>query len=157
MYEESFIERLPKLLQKRGFENVMCVRAENGMDEFSTNTKNKVFYLHNDKITSMIVDPQRYGLTHSSISDIQVSTYEQAVSSFVSVLKGVANKAMTETTALNAAAGLMVANKAESFSEAIETSLEVIDSGKAFDLLEQFVKNYGDGEKLEEITKCKTC
>ncbi|NIP62946.1 MAG: anthranilate phosphoribosyltransferase [Nitrosopumilaceae archaeon] len=151
VYSEIFIDRLPRILQKRNFENVMCVRAENGMDEFSTNVKNKVSFLHENKIKSMVVDPQNYGLTKSSLDQIQVSTFEQAISSFVSVLKGTANRSMIETTALNAAAGLIVANKAESFSEGIELSLKTIESGRSFQLLQDFVKDCGDLNKFEEI------
>ena len=57
----------------------------------------------------------------------------------------------TETTALNAAGGLIVANIANNFEEGVEIALETIKNGKAFGLLENFVKDTGDFQKLKEI------
>jgi anthranilate phosphoribosyltransferase len=58
---------------------------------------------------------------------------------------------MIETTALNAAAGLLVGNVVNSFEEGIELALNTIIEGKAMNLLEKFVADIGDIEKLKEI------
>ena len=49
---------------------------------------------------------------------------------------------MIETTALNAAGGLIVANIANNFEEGVEIALNTIKDGKAFSLLEKFVATY---------------
>ncbi len=59
---------------------------------------------------------------------------------------------MIETTALNAAGGLIVANIADNFEEGVEIALNVIKDGKAFKTLENFVADTGDASKLKEIT-----
>jgi anthranilate phosphoribosyltransferase len=59
---------------------------------------------------------------------------------------------MIETTALNAAAGLLVGNVVNSFEEGIELALNTIIEGKAMSLLEKFVADIGNIEKLKEIT-----
>jgi anthranilate phosphoribosyltransferase len=59
---------------------------------------------------------------------------------------------MIETTALNAAGGLIVANVANNFEEGVELALETIKSGKAISLLEKFINDTGDISKLKEIT-----
>jgi anthranilate phosphoribosyltransferase len=71
----------------------------------------------------------------------------------VTVLNGSANKTKIEITALNAAGGLIVSDMADSFTDAVELALNTIHSGKAFDKLENFVKNCGDIEKLEGAKK----
>ena len=58
---------------------------------------------------------------------------------------------MIETTALNAAGGLIVANIAKNFEEGVEIALKTIRDGSAYRLLENFVKDTGDYEKLKEI------
>jgi anthranilate phosphoribosyltransferase len=58
---------------------------------------------------------------------------------------------MIETTALNAAGGLIVANIAKNFEEGVEIALKTIRDGKAFGLLENFVKDTGDYTKIKEI------
>ena len=72
--------------------------------------------------------------------------------SFVGVLNNTANQAMIETTALNAAGGLIVAGIADNFEQGVEIALNTIKDGKAFSLLEKFVADTGDISKLKEIT-----
>jgi anthranilate phosphoribosyltransferase len=67
------------------------------------------------------------------------------------VLNDTANQAMIETTALNAAGGLIVANIANNFEEGVELALNTIKDGRAMSLLEKFVKDTGDISKLKEI------
>ena len=101
----------------------------------------------------MVIDPQDVGLQRGNISDIQINTKEDAIRSFVDVLNDTANKTKIEITALNAAAGLIVSDIANSFDEAVELALTAIHSGKAFGKLKNFVKNCGDMEKLEEVER----
>nr|AIE93667.1 anthranilate phosphoribosyltransferase (trpD) [uncultured marine thaumarchaeote AD1000_39_D02] len=131
----------------------MAVRSADGMDELSTTSKNQICMLKNNEITKITLDPQKVGLQKGNISDIQISSKEDAIKSFVDVLNDTANKTKIEITALNAAGGLIVSDIASSFDEAVELALETIHSGKAFDKLKNFVKNCGNIEKLEEVEK----
>jgi anthranilate phosphoribosyltransferase len=97
------------------------------------------------------IDPEVVGLHKSSLQDIQIKTKEDAIKSFVRVLNNTANQAMIETTVLNAAGGLIVANIAKNFEEGVELAKKTIQDGKAFRLLEKFVKDTGDYSKLKEI------
>ena len=147
----EYLDRLPLILKRRGAENIMTVRSENGMDEFSTIAKNRVGILRNNKIMMNAIDPQVLGLHKSVLKDIQIQTKDDAIKSFVGVLNNTANSAMIETTALNAAGGLIVANIANNFEEGVELALNTIKNGNAFRLLERFVADTGDISKLKEI------
>ena len=153
VFSENYQERIVKILQRKNAETVMAVRSADGMDELSTTSKNQICMLKNNTITKMTLDPQEVGLQKGNITDIQISSKEDAIESFVTVLNGSANKTKIEITALNAAGGLIVSNIADSFADAVELALNVIHSGKAFDKLENFVKNCGDIEKLEGVKK----
>jgi len=153
VFSDDYQERIVKILQRKNAETIMTVRSDDGMDELSTTSKNKICLLKNNIITNMIIDPQDVGLQRGSISDIQINTKEDAIKSFVDVLNDTANKTKIEITALNAAGGLIVSDIANSFDEAVELALTTIHSGKAFDKLKNFVKNYGDMEKLEEVER----
>ena len=98
------------------------------------------------------IDPEVLGLHKSTLQDIQITTKEDAIKSFVGVLNNTANQAMIETAALNAAGGLIVANISKNFEEAVELALDTIKNGKALSLLEKFVQDTGDISKLKEIT-----
>jgi len=153
VFSDDYQERIVKILQRKNAETIMTVRSDDGMDELSTTSKNKICLLKNNIITNMVIDPQDVGLQRGNISDIRVSTKEDAIKSFVDVLNDTANKTKIEITALNAAGGLIVSDIANSFDEAVELALTTIHSGKAFDKLKNFVKNCGDMEKLEEVER----
>jgi len=153
VFSEDYQERIVKILKRKNAEIIMAVRSADGMDELSTTSKNQICMLKNNTITNMVLDPQKVGLQKGSIADIQINSKEDAIKSFVTVLDGSANKTKIEITALNAAGGLMVSDIADSFTDAVELALNTIHSGKAFDKLENFVKNCGDIKKLEEVKK----
>ncbi|NNM03190.1 MAG: anthranilate phosphoribosyltransferase [Nitrosopumilus sp.] len=151
VFSTEFLDRLPTILKRKGAENIMTVRSDDGMDEFSTSAVNRVCILKNDKVLMNAIDPEVVGLHKSKLKDIQIKTRDDAVKSFVGVLNNTANQAMIETTALNAAGGLIVANIADNFEEGVEIALNTIKDGKAFSLLEKFVKDTGDISKLKEM------
>jgi len=153
VFSDEYQERIVKILQRKNAETIMTVRSDDGMDELSTTSKNKICLLKNNIITNMVIDPQDVGLQMGDISDNQINTKEDAIKSFVDELNDTANKTKIEITALNAAGGLIVSDIANSFDEAVELALTTIHSGKAFDKLENFVKNCGDIKKLEEAKK----
>ena len=152
VFSIEYLDRLPLILKRKGAENIMTVRSDDGMDEFSTSSTNRVCILRDDKVLMNAIDPEVVGLHKSSLKDIQIQTKEDAIKSFVGVLNNTANQAMIETVALNAAGGLIVANISNNFEEAVELALNTIKDGKAFSVLEKFVQDTGDISKLKEIT-----
>ena len=151
VFSIEYLDRLPLILKRKGAENIMTVRSDDGMDEFSTSTTNRVCILKEGKVLMNVIDPEIIGLHKSKLEDIQIKTKKDAIESFVGVLNNTANQAMIETTALNAAGGLIVSNIAKNFEEAVEIALNTITSNKAFRLLEKFVKDTGDISRLKEI------
>lgn len=151
VFSIEYLDRLPIIMKRKGVENIMTVRSDDGMDEFSTSSVNRVCILRNDKVLMNAIDPEVLGLHKSSLKDIQIKTKEDAIKSFVGVLNNTANQAMIETTALNAAGGLIVANIADNFEEGVEIALKTIKGGHAFKLLERFVSDTGDISRLKEV------
>lgn len=151
VFSIEYLDRLPAILKRKGVQNIMTVRSDDGMDEFSTSATNRVCILRNDKILMNAIDPEVIGLHKSKLEDIQIKTKDDAIKSFVGVLNGTANQAMIETTALNAAGGLIVANIVNNFEDGVEMALNTINDGKAFKLLENFVTDTGNISKLKEI------
>ncbi len=151
VFSNEYLDRLPAILKRRGGENIMTVRSDDGMDEFSTSATNRVCILRDGKVLMNAIDPEVVGLHKSSLNDIQISTRKDAIKSFVGVLNNTANQAMIETTALNAAGGLIVANIANNFEEGVELAMNTIKDGKAFKTLENFVADTGDISKLKEM------
>jgi len=153
VYSKEYLSRVISLLESRGSESVITVISEDGLDELSTTSKNYIYQLNKGEVTSSILDPTELGLSKAKLSDLQISTKDEAISAFVSVLNGTAKKPMLEITALNAAAGLIVGGFSEKFDEALSISLQSIKNGKAYDLFRDFIKYCGDVTKLETFEK----
>ncbi|MDP3779738.1 MAG: anthranilate phosphoribosyltransferase, partial [Nitrosopumilaceae archaeon] len=151
VFSENFLERVPNLLKKKNAKTIMAVRSKDGLDELSTTSKNLVCLLKNEKIETLVLDPQEFGLKKSEIKQLQVTTKENAIDAFVSVLNCSANKAMIETTALNAAGGLIVADIADNFSSAIDIALDTLQSEKAYKLFKEFISFCGNKSMLKEL------
>lgn len=151
VFSSEYLERLPNLLLKRGAKNIMTVRSDDGLDEFSTSSSNRICLTKNNKILMNSINPEVIGLHKSKLEDIQINSKKDAINSFIGVLNNTANQSMIETTALNAAGGLIVANKAKNFDDALEMSLNSIKEQKAFNLFKEFVEDTGDIQKIREI------
>ncbi len=152
VFSPSYLERVIKLLQSQGSENVMTVFSNDGLDELSTTSKNQVCQLKEGKIRSFVLDPNNLGLSKAKLDDIQVSTKDEAIRSFVSVLNDTGKKAMIDMTALNAAAGLVVCGISERLDESLDIAFDAIHSGKSIDLFRNFIKHCGDISKVDELT-----
>lgn len=149
VFSDEYLERIITILKRRGAQNIMTVHSEDGLDELSITAKNKICFLKDGKVEKSILDPQKFGLHFATIKDLQISSKQDAIKAFLSVLNGTANRAMLEITILNAAGGLIVANIADGFDDGIQIAKATIDSGKAYLHFVEFVKNCGDFEKLK--------
>ena len=151
VFADDYIKRIVKIMQKNHSETILAVRSEDGMDELSTTSKNKACMLKNNEISEFIINPEEYNMEKGNLSDIQISTKQDAIDAFVNVLNNTANKTMKEITILNAAGGMIVGGLCDEFKDGVELATETINNGKAFEKLKQFAKENNAQEKLEGI------
>ena len=151
VFADDYIKRIVMIMQKNHSETILAVRSEDGMDELSTTSKNKVCMLKNNEISEFIINPEEYNMEKGNLSDIQISTKQDAIDAFVNVLNNTSNKTMKEITILNAAGGMIVGGLCDQFKDGVELATETINNGKAFEKLKQFAKENNAQEKLEGI------
>ena len=151
VFADDYIKRIVMIMQKNHSETILAVRSEDGMDELSTTSKNKVCMLKNNEISEFIINPEEYNMEKGNLSDIQISTKQDAIDAFVNVLNNTSNKTMKEITILNAAGGMLVGGLCDEFKDGVELATETINNGKAFEKLKQFAKENNAQEKLEGI------
>ena len=149
VFADNYIKRIVKIMQKNHSKTILAVRSEDGMDELST-SKSKVCMLKNNEITEFIINPTDYNIEKGNLSDIQISTKQEAIDAFVRVLNNTSNKTMKEVTMLNAAGGMLVGGMCDRFDDGVELARETIDSGKSFKKLKEFAEANHALDKLEE-------
>lgn len=169
----DLLYRIPRILLKRGAAKVVTVMSADGMDELSTSSANTMLTVmaawegegagggdSKEKggrgaiiaPQEAVVRPEDVGLHRSERHEIRVGSRQEALKAFVDALDGASGRrAMCETAALNAAAALLVADKADDLAGAVETCIDAIDSGRASAKLDGFVADCGDALLLEEI------
>ena len=150
VFADDYIKRIVKIMQKNNSETILAVRSEDGMDELSVTSKNKVCMLKNDKITEFTINTEDYNMEKGNLSDIQISTKQEAIDAFLSVINNTSNKTMKEITVLNAAGGMLVGGICDKFDEGIELARETINNGKTLEKLKQFAKINNALEKVKE-------
>ncbi|MEM3089489.1 MAG: anthranilate phosphoribosyltransferase [Candidatus Nitrosotenuis sp.] len=151
VFSEELLRRIVLLLQRRGAQSIMTAHSGDGLDELSTGAKNKICFLQNGKITDILLDPQQLGLQRAMLSDLQISSKQQAIKAFLSVLDGTANRSMSEIAMLNAAGGLVVGNIAKDFGEGLEIARNTLQSGAAYKFFVKYVTKYGNRDKIGEV------
>jgi anthranilate phosphoribosyltransferase len=130
---------LAEVLVRLGMKRTLVVWGEGNMDELTITGTSHVADGFDGKVTNYTIVPEDVGLTRASIEDIRGgATALEAAEQVRSVLKGEPG-AKLDMVLLNAGASLLIAGKADSYMEGVNKARETINSGAAFNKLEQLV------------------
>ena len=144
-------ERMARLLAGRGAETAMAVCSADGADELVTSCACRYALVSGGASESGTVSPEDVGLQKCGARELRVSGRAEALAAFVGAIDGTAPRAVRETAAFNAGAGLFVAGAAGSVKEGVQMSLEAVGCGAAAKKLDAFVADAGKPELLEAI------
>lgn len=150
--DHTMLERIPRIMSQCGSIRVMSVISKNGLDELSS-TSSSTICLYKDghsTVFSMSVDD--LGISESPLSDIIPDTKQESLQYFVGGISGNATDGIVHTTALNAAAGMVVAGMVDTIPEGFDIAMDTIRSGRALHTLCEFVREFGDIAVLEGMT-----
>lgn len=141
IYDRKKLMTITKVLQRLGRKNAVVMNGAGHMDEATLLGENHLVFLRGGEIEEVVIDPTDYGLTLCDKSDIAGGDGYENKEILESVLKGTATRAQIETVLLNAGIGLFVADEAKSIGAGIQKAREAIQSGKAYNKLQEVIKN----------------
>jgi anthranilate phosphoribosyltransferase len=139
VYDPALTETLAQVLCLMGTYRALVVHGADGLDELSVTGINKVTELHSGEITTYYLDPQELGLPRAELASLKGGLPEDNATIMRALLQGERGP-KRDTVLLNAAAGLLAAGKASDYREGLSLAAKSIDSGKALDKLEQFIR-----------------
>ncbi|OGO02463.1 MAG: anthranilate phosphoribosyltransferase [Chloroflexi bacterium RBG_13_52_14] len=139
VYDGNLTELMAEVLRTLGAEHAFVVHGADWLDELSTTGINKVSQLRNGKIKTFQLDPQELGLPKAKLSDLAGGNAETNVGITKSLLQGEKGP-KRDIVLLNAAAVLIIGDKARDFQEGLKLAAEAIDNGKALSKLKQLVE-----------------
>ena len=149
----TLIDKVAQLLKNVGREEALMFHAEDGLDELSNTCINQIGWLRNGCINKFVLNPKSFKISIAEPADLSVRSKEESVEHTFRVLNGTANEKRTDIVLLNAAASLMVANKADSFEDGIELARRTVQSGRAYQKLKSLIKSCSNMSVLEDLEK----
>ena len=117
-------------MKKLGSERAWVVHGSDGMDELTTTGPSTVAELRKGEVSVFEVTPEDAGLERATAEDLVGGTPQENAAAMTALLDGETG-AYRDIVLLNAAAALIVCNKAESLKEGAEMAALAIDDGGA--------------------------
>ncbi|MEE2863008.1 MAG: anthranilate phosphoribosyltransferase [Gemmatimonadota bacterium] len=136
--DESLLDLIPGALLELGHIRALVVHGTHGLDEVSPLGSTRVVELRNGALLDYEFDPESVGLSPVKASEIAGGEPEQNARIVKAVLNGETGAHRTAVV-LNAAAALLVSDRAPDWSSAVSLAGDTIDSGAASAALERLI------------------
>lgn len=140
VYDENLVEPLAKVLSNLGVKRGMVVHGCDGLDEATLTTRTKVCEIEEGVLSSYYLDPEELGLKYCTLAELIGGDAEENAGITRSILNGTEQGAKRDIVVLNAALCLYLAGKAATIKSALPLAKDLIDSGAALNILEEFVR-----------------
>lgn len=139
VYDEYLVSPLAQVLVNLGIKRGMVVYGQDKLDEISASAPTTVCEINNGWIKPYVIKPEDFGLERCTKEDLVGGTPEENAEITLAILRGEGGPKRTAVL-MNAGAALYIGGKAESLKDGIELAREIIDSGKALEFLDSFIK-----------------
>lgn len=140
VYSEALVEPIARVFANLGVKRGYVFYGTDGMDEVTVTAPTKVCEINNGKFSSYEITPEQFGMPTYSSADLVGGDGKENAEITKQILKGELKGAKRDIVLLNSALGICAGGKAENIAEGIRLAETLIDSGKAYEKLEQFVK-----------------
>lgn len=130
VYAKSWVEPVAAALLANRAISAWVVHGSDGLDELTTTGPSFVASIKNGDLRSFEVTPEDAGLARATLDDLKGADPAYNASRLRALLDG-QKDAYRDIVLFNAAAALIVADRAETLKQGVAQAAELIDSGKA--------------------------
>ena len=154
VFSPAWLEPLAQVLKNLGSERVWLVHGSDGLDELTVTGPSFVTALEAGEIRSFEITPEMAGLSRANLAELKGGDAMTNAAALNAVLGGARN-AYRDIAILNAAAALVIAEKARDLTEGAALAGAALDSGRAAGTLAKLVKvsNQGSSSPLPGATR----
>ena len=131
VFDKKLLEVFGKGLKNLNVKFAWIVNSEDGLDEISPYAKTNVVQIKNNVISDIVIDPKNLNINADGFDNILGDDADYNAKKIIDIFKG-ENNDFSKAVCLNAAAGLIVSESYNSFSEAYKFTLEHLLSGKVY-------------------------
>lgn len=145
VYDEALVEPLARVLGNLGVKSAMVVYGQDRLDEISISAPTTVCEMRDGKYKSYVITPEQFGFETCEKEALLGGTPEENAQITLDILKGKKGPGRNAVV-LNAGAAFYTAGACASMEEGVRFAEELIDSGRAMQRLEDFVKHSNEQE-----------
>lgn len=140
VYDKSLVEPLAHVLSNLGVKNGMVVFGREKLDEISAVGPTLVCEFKEGTYKTYEIKPEDFGFTSCQKEDLVGGTPEENAQITRDILSGKEQGPKRTTVLLNAGAALYIGEKAKTLADGVKLATELIDSGAAYQKLEEFIE-----------------
>ena len=138
VFSRSWVEPLAHVMKTLGSETVWVVHGSDGLDELTTTGETYVSALENGMVRNFTITPEEFGLKRGAHDGLKGGEAAYNAQALHDVVEG-KRTAYRDIAVMNAAAGLMVAGRADKPKLAAELAEAAIDDGRVRKTLEALI------------------
>lgn len=139
VYDEYLVEPLAQVLINLGVERGMVVYGKDKLDEISMSAPTAICEFKDGWFKTYTVCPEDFGFERCTKADLEGGTPEENAKITRDILNG-EKGSKRNAVLMNAGAALYIGGKAENMKDGVGLAAQIIDSGKAAETLEQFIR-----------------
>ena len=143
VYDENLVEPMAGVLSNLGVKRAMVVHGHDGLDEITLTGASTICEVSGGRINSYFVTPEQFGLIRCDISSLKGGGPKENAEIARRILSGEKGP-MRDTVVLNSACCLYMGLSTVTMRECVRIAQELIDSGRAMDKLNEFVRATND-------------
>ena len=135
VFEKKLLKTFANALKSLDIKFAWIVNSEDGLDEISPYAKTNVIQLKNNVISEIVIDPKKLDINADKFENLVGDDAKFNANKMLEIFKGEDND-FSKAVCLNGAAGLIVNETHEEFSEAYKNAREHILSNEVIKHLE---------------------
>ena len=139
VYDEYLVEPLAQVLVSLGIKRGMVVYGMDKLDEISLSAPTKICEIKDGWYKTYTITPEEFGFERCTKDDLKGGDPAENAKITLAILNGEKGH-KRNAVLLNAGASLYIGGKAASFKEGVALAAEIIDSGKALEVLTKFIE-----------------
>lgn len=139
VYDENLVEPLARVLANLGVKRAMVVHGHDGLDEVTLCTKSTVCEVNEGQINSFFLDPHQFGFEYCKPEDLVGGDPVENADIARKILSGEKGP-KRDIVLLNSAVCLYMTYNNITLRECVKMAANIIDSGKAMEQLNKFIK-----------------
>jgi len=136
VFDTKLLKIFANALNNLDIKFAWIVNSEDGLDEISPYAKTNIIQLKDNKITEIVVDPKKLNVNADKFENLVGDDAKFNADKMINIFKGEDND-FSKAVCLNAAAGLIVNETHQNFSDAYNNAREHILSNKVIKHLEK--------------------